>query len=158
MKIRSILLTGSAFAFGVVCGFSKAPLQSTANAQGGGALEAPLSEDAANQVRAVGRSISAAKDALEAEGRYKAATEIANPFLVLSGGGDALADLESDNGVDPETFAALYAGLASEEIQDDVSIDDEGHVRYKGKVIRMYSIKRLKELYALRAELAKSAN
>lgn len=153
--IRTASLLTLAFAFGITVGHSRTSLVDSAAAQANPALEAPLSEDAANQVRTVNRSLDAAKDELESEGRYKSASGMVNPFLVLGGGGDAVADLEADNGVDPETFAALYAGLASDEIKDDVTIDDEGHVLYKGRIVRMYSVKRLKALYARRAELAK---
>lgn len=119
-------------------------------------LDAPLSEDAANEIRAVNRSLTSAVDELEVQGRYIAATDAPNPFLVLAGGGDAIADLESDTGVDPETFAALYAGRASEEVSKNVTIDDEGRVLYKGRVVRMYSVKRLKAMFELRENLASS--
>ena len=56
-----------------------------------------------------------------------------NAFLVLSGGGNALDDLESGHGVDPETFAALYAGLAIPEIGDHLAKDDQSRLTYKGK-------------------------
>lgn len=150
---QRIFAVAFVFGIGVLVGLTGSDEFGAAYAQNGVA-DAPLSEDAENEIRAVGRSLSSAVDELESAGRYVAATTGANPFLVLSGGGDAMADLESDNGVDPETFAALYAGRVNEEIKDNVSIDDEGRVLYKGRVVRMYSVKRLKEMYQRRDALA----
>ena len=74
-----------------------------------------------------------------------------NSFLVSTGGGDAVADLESGRGVDPETFAALYADLATDEIAQHLAKDGEGRLTYKGKLVRIYPIARLKELFTKRS-------
>lgn len=158
MPIRSLIPLTVVLAAGIGIGSMRSSLVSQIEAQDDAVLESPLSEDAANQIRAVNRSLESARDELETEGRYRAATDAVNPFLIMVGGGDAIADLESDDGVDPETFAALYAGMASEAIKDDVTIDDEGRVRYKGKVVRMYSIKRLKQMYARRSAMSGAGN
>lgn len=151
MTLRSTLAILPVFALGYLFGLQHDVASVSAQ---DATLDAPLGEDAANEVRTVNRSLDSAKEELESEGRYVAATKGVNPFLVLAGGGDAVADLESDDGVDPETFAALYAGRVAEELKDDVALDDEGRVLYKGRVVRMYSIKRLKQLYDRREELA----
>ena len=77
-----------------------------------------------------------------------------NAFLVLSGGGNARQDLESGNGVDPETFAALYAGQAIPEIQEQLGLDAENRVTYGGEVVRLYSRSRLSRMFAERVKLA----
>ena len=52
-------------------------------------------------------------DMLESENqRYESATEGINYFALSVGGVDAIRDLEEGRGVDPETFAALYADRA----------------------------------------------
>jgi hypothetical protein len=79
-----------------------------------------------------------------------------NAFLVLCGGGDARADLESGIGVDPETFAALYAGQAIPDIADLLDRDEENRLTYNGQVVRMYSKARLQRLYAERTKIAES--
>ena len=47
----------------------------------------------------------------------------------------------------PETFAALYAGLAATEVQEHIDKDSQGRVTYKGKVVQMYPIRRLTQLF-----------
>lgn len=113
-----------------------------------------ISEDTANKIRAAHRALREAMEALQAEGRYQTVTEGINTFLVTSGGGDARADLESGRGVDPETFAALYAGQASPEVQDLLGRDEQGRVTYNNEVVRMYSQARLQRLYAERLKLS----
>ena len=137
-------------ALGILIGRSDALLPA-AIAQDGAEVT-PLSEEAANQIRSVNRALENARDELEREGRYVPATETLNAFLILSGGGDAVADLEAGNGVDPETFAALYAGQASPEVKQHLRVDEEGHLLYKNGVVRMYSKSRLKDLYDQRAQ------
>lgn len=92
-------------------------------------------------------ALQAAKTALAAEGRYNMATKSLNVTAIMSGGLDAVADLESGRGVDPETFAALYADDATDEIVAEIGKDEQGRLTYKGKVVRMYSVSRLKQLY-----------
>jgi hypothetical protein len=65
-----------------------------------------------------------------------------------------VADLESGRGVDPETFAALYADLAAGNLRADIERDSQGRLTYKNKVIRMYPIATLKQRFALRRQLA----
>jgi hypothetical protein len=63
----------------------------------------------------------------------------------LTGGGSAKTDLEAGRGVDPETFAALYAGKALPEIQPLLGSDEQGRVTYNNEVVRMYSKSRLQK-------------
>ena len=97
-----------------------------------------------------------ATDALRGDGRYESITNDVNSFLVLSGGGNAREDLQSGAGVDPETFAALYAGGAIEEIQDQLGYDDENRLTFNNQVVRMYSKARLQRMLAERTKLAET--
>ncbi|HBN78021.1 MAG TPA: hypothetical protein DD473_19870, partial [Planctomycetaceae bacterium] len=75
------------------------------------------------------------------------ATTGMNPYLILTGGGDAIADLEAGIGVDPITFAELYAGMALREVGDEITRDEQNRLLYKNKLIRMYSVDRMKKRY-----------
>jgi hypothetical protein len=118
--------------------------------------EAGLAKETMDKVRAANYALSDAADALKTEGRYEAITEEVNSFLVLSGGGNAKQDLESGAGVDPETFAALYAGGAIPEVNDKLETDAENRLTYNGQVVRMYSKARLARMLAERTKLASS--
>lgn len=106
-----------------------------------------------DRLRETNHAISDTMQVLQEEKRYVPAIAGINAFATSAGGVDAVADLESGHGVDPETFAGLYAGLALPEIAEHVGRDAEGHVTYKNKIIRIYSPTRMKQLFALRAEL-----
>jgi hypothetical protein len=132
-----------------------------------GAFELPLSgaqettdsgvtKETAEKVRLAGNALRDAADALRTEGRYEAITKDVNSFLVLGGGGNALADLESGTGIDPESFASLYAGGAIDDIADELAFDDENRLTYKGTVVRMYSKARLQRMLAERTKLAET--
>jgi hypothetical protein len=116
--------------------------------------ETGLAKETLDKLRVANNSLRDAADALKSESRYEALTEEVNSFLVLSGGGNAKQDLESGAGVDPETFAALYAGAAIPEIADQLEYDDEGRLTYNGQVVRMYSKARLQRMQAERTKLA----
>ena len=80
-----------------------------------------------------------------------------------------MRDLEEGRGVDPETFAALYAFEDQElgatgkterifkrfgvDVSQHLDSDDHGRIRYKGKVVQMYSTDRLNQLFKRRDEL-----
>lgn len=115
-----------------------------------------LNKDTQEKIKAAYEALLAAKEALANDGRYNPATEpdVLNVFGVLTGGVDAVADLESGRGVDPETFAAIYADLAAGSLRPDIERDAEGRLTYKNKVIRMYPIAVLKQRFALRRQLA----
>jgi hypothetical protein len=117
-----------------------------------------ISEATADKVRAANDAVRTAMQALESEGAYTGITLVPTSFLVLSGGGDARADLESGNGVDPETFAALYAamqvagedGLIDPTIKEGLAIDAEGRVTYNDEVVKLYSRETLGTRFASR--------
>ena len=111
-----------------------------------------LTEDTADKLKKANDALAAAMIALQQENVYNSATKGVNSFLVSTGGGDAVADLESGRGVDPETFAALYADLAKDEVALQLSKDEEGRLTYKGKLVRIYPIARLKERFTKRSE------
>ena len=115
-----------------------------------------LDKDTQDKIDEAYKALEAAKDALVNADRYKPATDpgVLNVYGILTGGVDAVADLESGRGVDPETFAALYADLAATDIREDLARDAEGRMTYQGKVVRMYPINRLKQDFTKRHQLA----
>ncbi len=117
------------------------------------AQDAGVTSTVKDRIAAANDALQQAAEALKSEGQYVAATEGVNAFLVLSGGGDAQQDLESGTGVDPETFAALYAEQALPEIQAKLERDADNRLTYNGKVVQMYSKSRLQRLYAERLKL-----
>ena len=99
-------------------------------------------------------ALSEAADGLKADGNYETITQGVNSFLVLSGGGNAKADLESGQGVDPETYGALYAGLVIPELAEQITKDDSGRLVFNGQIIHMYSKSKLQRVFANRLKLA----
>jgi|TARA_B100000809_G_scaffold226775_1_gene238653 hypothetical protein len=116
------------------------------SAQGAAAPQGP-SEDSVVKITSSFDTIKTAAASLKREGRYEPATRGFNLFAVSVGGLDVKGDLEKGRGVDPETFAALYAGLAATEVQEHIDKDSQGRVTYKGKVVQMYPIRRLTQLF-----------
>lgn len=110
-----------------------------------------------DRLREVNRNLSETMQALQEEKRYMPAIQGVNSFATSVGGVDALGDLESGSGVDPETFAGLYAGQAVAEVAEHLSRDAEGHLTYKNKVVRMYNPTRMKQMFLARAEFAPAA-
>ncbi len=108
-------------------------------------------ETAEDKISAASKALKDAADTLAAESKYESVTEGVNAFLVLSGGGNGTADLDSGV-VDPETFAALYAGAVKKEIAEQLQKDEEGRLTYNGNVIRMYSKARLQKIFAERTK------
>jgi hypothetical protein len=113
-----------------------------------------LSEETQKKISDAYTSLKAAQEALETESQYVSATRGLNSFGILSGGLDAIADLETGRGVDPETFAALYADQATEEVRAKLTNDDQGRLLYNGKLVQMYSISRLKTAFAAKNALS----
>jgi len=113
-----------------------------------------LTEESADKVKAATSAVNAAMVQLQNDKRYAPAIKGVNTFAVTVGGVNALADLKDGRGVDPETFAGLYAGLAIDEVAEKIGRDDQGRLTYNNKVIRIYPISRLKKLFARRDELA----
>ena len=88
-----------------------------------------------------------------------------NYFGVSVGGIDAIRDLQENRGVDPETFAALYAGFAVPAVAKHLNLKKttnangrlelkidalDGRLRYKGAVVRLYSPEDLRLLFERR--------
>jgi hypothetical protein len=147
------LLFGLGYLMGTTGGFSAASVAAqdqpaTTPAQGD-----ELSEDARDKIKAAADALKTAMEALQLEQRYMAATKGMNSFAILTGRCNAVADLESGAGVDPETYAALYVGLAADEIQEHVGFDARGQLTYKGKRVALISKNRLRTLYATRAAI-----
>lgn len=102
------------------------------------------------QLNKAGRELSSL---LTAGGNLTSVTTAANYFGISVGGVNAEQDLEEGRGVDPETFAALYADLATPKIAEHLDYDEQGRLRYKKTVIRLYSRERLRALFNERDEL-----
>jgi len=124
------------------------------------------SEDSAKKIVAANDALKAAVDQLKIESRYEAATKGINSFAVMVGGLNVKDDLESGRGVDPETFAALYAAaydLKKLNVRDDtladwvdlnlLDYDADGRLTYQNKVVRIYPVSRLKQLSSQRRVL-----
>lgn len=112
-----------------------------------------LSEETKAKIKAAADALKIAMDALVEEQKYVPATRGVNAFSVLTGGGNAIRDLQSGAVVDPETFAALYADLATDAIAADLARDADGKLTYKNKVIRMYPLSVIRGKYAIRADI-----
>lgn len=98
------------------------------------------------------KALATAQDALKNEGKYQPVINGVNSFAVTCGGVNVLQDLEEGRGVDPESFAGLYAGQATDAVAVKLKTDDKGRLTYSGKVVRLYSIERLKTLWRRRME------
>jgi hypothetical protein len=140
-------------AIGYVLGASGAFDATGLQAQPQPPADAGPSEETIDKIRDANNAINSAMLALKNDGRYTSVIQDPNAFAIMAGGQNALADLESGRGVDPITFAALYAERANGDIKESLSHDDEGRLLYKGKLVRMYSIGRLKQMYAVRAQI-----
>lgn len=112
-----------------------------------------ITDETRAKIKAAADALKAAMEALAEEQQYNSATKGMNAFAILSGGNNSLKDLKSGAVVDPETFAALYAGLAADSVVADLGRDPDGRLTYKGSVIRMYPIVNLKKVYANRAAI-----
>ncbi|HTN00968.1 hypothetical protein [Planctellipticum variicoloris] len=112
-----------------------------------------LSDETKKKIVGVQEALAAAAQALKDENRLVPATKSVNAYAILCGGLNVVDDLESGRGVDPETFAALYAGDANDELKEFLAFDPEGRLTYKSKVVRIYPISRLQKLQALRLVL-----
>ncbi|HAH46600.1 hypothetical protein [Gimesia sp.] len=107
-------------------------------------------EETEDKIKRGVKQLMEAQSALEQENFMRPATKGLNAFAVSCGGVNALDDLEAGNGVDPETFAGLYAGMAKPDIAAQLGRDDQGRITYKNKIVRMYPVSRLKKMFATR--------
>jgi hypothetical protein len=134
-------------ALGYVWGRLDATFGRVAQAQEASALP---SEETMKKVQTANDALKIAVDALKNESRYVLATRSLNSYAVMTGGVNAIDDLEGGRGVDPETFAALYAGEAVDEVAQHLAKDEHGRLTYKNRVIRIYPVSRLQKLSAQR--------
>ncbi|MBX3440416.1 MAG: hypothetical protein KF861_23200 [Planctomycetaceae bacterium] len=157
-RFSYILTVLVVFGLGYWVGAGGRGLDAQAQAQPA-AKAAPLdvSPQVAGKIKEARYALQEAVKALQNDGRYETITADLNTFLILSGGGNAREDLESGRGVDPETFAALHAGLAIPEVADHLGYDDKGRLTYQNKVVRMYSVSRLQQSYQHRLMFADPA-
>ncbi|WP_298863569.1 hypothetical protein [uncultured Gimesia sp.] len=107
-------------------------------------------EETEDKIKGAVKQMLESQLALEEENFMTTATKGLNSFAVSCGGVNAMEDLENGNGVDPETFAALYADLAKPDVATHLGRDDQGRITYKNKIVRMYPVSRLKKMFATR--------
>lgn len=141
------------FAAGFWCGQSQDSLTPELKAQ----ADAPrqgMSDDTLRKIRLAMDTVADAQSSLENEQLYVPAIEGSNSFAVLSGGLNAVQDLERGLGVDPVTFVGLYAGFATEEVAPKLGRDDEGRLTYDGRLVRLYPISRLRAMRAQQEKIA----
>ena len=147
--VRSISWLGLLFA-GYIVGSLQGGLPPAISAD----PQEPPSGAVRDKLRDANKVLAETMQLLVDEKRYVPAIKGINAFAITVGGVDAVADLESGLGVDPETFAGLYADQASDEVREHLSRNGEGQVTYKNKVVRLYNATRLKQLFALRKEFS----
>ena len=168
MRRAAVVVSGLVlFAAGFVCGQLDSAVPSMLNAQ----QEEPviLSSDALTAYAKTRKAVADLNDTFIAAGLSTSATSDVNYFSVSVGGIDVQRDLEEGRGVDPETFAALYAFEDQElgatgkkervfkrfgvDVSQHLDSDEHGRVRYKKKVVQLYSTERLNQLFARREQL-----
>jgi hypothetical protein len=121
------------------------------------------SDDAIKKIAEAHDALKKAAAQLALESRYTSVTKSVNPFAILVGGINAKDDLEGGHGVDPETYVALNVAtyeLKKNRVKDEtladwvdtslLGYDNEGHLTYRNKVVRIYSISKLRKLNAQR--------
>ncbi len=151
MKFHTLAFGLAMMTFGYWCGSGALPMQASLTAQD---ADAGLSEDTSAKVHAAHESLKAAMDALQQDGKYEGLSESPNAFLILSGGGNATEDLASGQGVDPESFAALYAGTVRPDVKDALTKDDQGRLLHNDQLVRLYSRTKLEKMFAERTKLS----
>lgn len=153
-RLPVVLSFATVFGCGVVCGtFLQRELPVAQAAQQEIGVE-EISSDTLTAYQKFRKACGDLEDSLVAESLNVRATEDTNFFALSVGGVDAIRDLEEGRGVDPETFASLYADRASPEITQHLDTDDLGRIRYKGTVVRMYSKERLRDVFQRRDQIA----
>jgi hypothetical protein len=139
------------------------------------------SEEAVKKIGDAYNALKTAAQMLQAESRYSSITKAVNPYSIQVGGINVKADLESGQGVDPETFAALsvaaydrmkknvkddksdnedeFADWAiektnlKESLIDKLGYDNSGRLTYDNKIVKMYSISKLRKMNAQRSSV-----
>ena len=166
MRRYALTLSGLAlFAAGFVSGHLDSALPSLLSAQQDNAAE--FSHEVLTAYNKARKAVTDLNDTFTATGLTTSAMSDVNFFSVSVGGIDVLRDLEEGRGVDPETFAALYAfedQIANGQkervfrqfgvdVSQHLDSDEHGRIRYKKKVVQLYSTERLNQLFNRREEL-----
>jgi hypothetical protein len=146
--VSGLILFAAGYATATLSGFAPSSIEATQDA----ALD-QVSNDTLKAYKKVTKAIKELNNLYEASGQSKSVFEGVNYFAASVGGINAERDLEEGRGVDPETFAAIYAGAASREIKENLDADELGRLRYKKNVIRLYSQERLQMMFKLRDQL-----
>jgi hypothetical protein len=149
--VRPLALGTLLFAAGVAAGMALSGSTPIATAQQDEASR--YSPEVLSAYRKSRKAVGDLNDLFIASGTSTSASGGLNYFAASVGGIDAEKDLEEGRGVDPETFAALYADMVTPKIAEHLDTDAQGRLRYKKNVIRMYSRDRLKELFQRRDEM-----
>ena len=140
-----LILTGFVLGAFSVRPFAAAPAQ-VSNPADVAAEPVDISEANGEKVKQATDAIATAQTALEQDGLYTPAIRGLNAYATLSGGVDAVTDLESGRGVDPITFSGLHVGLATDDVLPHLAYDANGRLTYKGKLVRMYPPERMRRM------------
>ena len=151
MKFKTLAFGLAMLTVGYWSGSRCFPEVSMLSAQDG---DSGLADGTALKIKEAHESLKSAMDALQQDGKYEGLSETPNAFLVLSGGGNAVEDLASGQGVDPESFAALYARQVKQEVLDALTVDEQGRLLHNEQLVRLYSKSRLEKTFAERAKLS----
>jgi hypothetical protein len=138
ISVLGLLTLG--YILGTTGAFGPRSLRAQAAAEGGPSAES------LTKLKEAFAAIKNAAETLEQENLYVPATTTLNVYSVMAGGLNAVQDLEDGRGIDPETFATLYAGEAKPEVKEHLDFDEQGRLTYKGKVVRIYSKQRMKKI------------
>lgn len=152
--VSGLILFAAGYATATLNGFAPSQIEATQDAAAqDAAAQGQLSEDALKAYKKVSKAIRELNNLYVASGESTSAFDGVNYFAASVGGINAERDLEEGRGVDPETFAAIYAGKASPKIKENLDRDELGRLRYKKIVIRLYSQERLQMMFKQRDQL-----
>jgi hypothetical protein len=146
--VSGLILFAAGYVTATLNGFAPVQIQATTQ-------DPPdqVSQDAMKAYKKVSKAIKELNNLYVASGESTSAFDGVNFFAASVGGINAERDLEEGRGVDPETFAAIYAGKASPKIKENLDVDELGRLRYKKNVIRLYSQERLQLMFKQRDQL-----
>jgi hypothetical protein len=149
----ALLLAGFVLGALAVSPFASAPAQVTTPPDDTAGEPVEITPANAEKVKQASDAVNTAQTALAQDGLYNPAIRGLNAYATLSGGVDAVADLESGRGVDPVTFAGLHIGLATDEVLPHLAYDPNGRLTYRGKLVRMYPPERMKRMNGRQASI-----
>lgn len=154
-RIGTLAVAALIFGSGYFCGNRHVaqPQIVSANTQQQKDTGVQISDESLKSYYGFRKSATDLEASLRGENLNVSATEDPNFFALSVGGIDAVRDLEEGRGVDPETFAAIYADRVTTDVRAALDTDADGRIRYKGTVIRMYSKDRLNELFNRRKQI-----